>query len=94
MLSERERQVLGEIERTVTASDPALASLLGASRPPRAFNWNRIAYDAVTVLAVLSAMLCIALGAFGAGMVATLFAMVVLSVRRLRFPKNPVPRPR
>jgi Protein of unknown function (DUF3040) len=90
MLSEPEQRVLHEIERTIVASDPGLASLLTTRRASGTGRGARIAHDAVFVLAGMLGLLCLALGAIGSGMVALLFAAVVLEVRRARFPVTPV----
>jgi hypothetical protein len=86
MLSEPEQRVLHEIERTIVASDPGLASLLTTRKTSGTGRGVKIAHDAVFALSAMLGLLCLALGAIGSGMVALLFAAVVLEVRRTRFP--------
>jgi hypothetical protein len=86
MLSEPEQRVLHEIERTIVASDPGLASLLTTRKASGTGRGARIAHDAVFALSAMLGLLCLALGAIGSGMVALLFSAVVLEVRRARFP--------
>jgi hypothetical protein len=85
MLSEPEQRVLHEIEQTLAASDPGLASLLSTRRAGGPGRVARVAHDVVFVLAAVSGLLCLVLGQIGSGMVALLFAVVVLEVRRARF---------
>ncbi|HEX4247377.1 MAG TPA: DUF3040 domain-containing protein [Pseudonocardia sp.] len=90
MLSEPEQRVLHEIERTIVASDPELASLLTTRKDAGTGRGLKIAHDAVFVLSAMLGLLCLALGQIGSGMVALLFAAVVLEVRRARFPVSAV----
>lgn len=92
MLSEREQQALGEIERTISVTDPRLAALLRSTRTGRRVHWARLAHDLVIVVSVLSAILCIAVAQVGAGLIALLFAAVVLAVRQLRFANGKEPK--
>ena len=90
MLSERERQALVEIEQSIAASDPRLAAMLSTSRGRQRERvaWSRLAHDLVMTLAIVSAVLCVALGEGSAGMVAAIFAVVVLMARRVKFPPD------
>jgi hypothetical protein len=90
MLSEEERQALQEIELGATAADPGFAALL-SPKSSRIVRRTRMVYDAVAVLSTLLAMVCLPLGAIGGGFTALLFAMVVITVRRRRFPTAPTP---
>lgn len=92
VLSEREQQALREIERAISADDPRLASALRRSRTSTSAWWMRLAHDAVAALAVLLAVLCIALGEVGPGFASGLFAVVVIVVRRRRFPPRAIRR--
>jgi hypothetical protein len=85
MLSEPEQRVLHEIEQTLVASDPGLASLLTTRRAGGPGRVARAAHDVVFVLAAVLGLLCLVLGQIGSGMVALLFAVLVLEVRRARF---------
>jgi hypothetical protein len=91
MLSEREQQALGEIERTISTTDPRLAALLRSSRAGQRLDWARLAHDLVIVVSVLSAVLCIVVAEVGAALIALLFAAVVLAVRWRRFVKTNEP---
>lgn len=96
MLSERERQALDEIERTISRSDPRLAQMLGRARTDRVARRYRWAHDVVAVVAMLSGVLCLCLGQIGAGLTAVAFAAIVVLVRRARFapPERPASGPR
>jgi len=89
MLSEPEQRVLHEIERTIVASDPGLATLLTARRAGGPGRGARIAYDVVWVLSALLGVLCLVLGQIGPGLGAVVFAALVLELRRMRFPTVP-----
>ena len=60
MLSERERRVLGDIERELCSTDPRLARALRGDAAERA-RWTRTACSVVGVVASLSALVCVAL---------------------------------
>ncbi|MCU1653421.1 MAG: hypothetical protein QOI50_5054 [Pseudonocardiales bacterium] len=85
MLSEPEQRVLHEIEQTLVASDPGLASLLANRRAGEPGRVARVVHDVVFVVAAVLGLLCLVLGQIGSGMVALLFAVLVLEVRRARF---------
>jgi len=84
MLSEHERKALREIELTVASDDPAFAAML-SPRSNRAIRRMRWAYDFVAGLSVLLMVVCFPLGQVGAGFVALLFAVLVITLRRRRF---------
>lgn len=86
VLSEREQQALREIERAISTDDPRLASALRRSRLSTSAWWTRLVHDAVAVFAALLAVLCVVLGEVGPGFAAGLFAAIVFTVRRRRFP--------
>lgn len=90
MLSDEERRALREIELMAAATDPGFAALLspGSSHIVRR---TRRVYDAVSVFSVVLALVCLPLGAVGGGFTALLFAIVVATVRRRRFPSSPAP---
>ena len=89
MLSEPERQALREIERELSAEAPELAARLVKDLPRRPSRGDRLAHDAVAILAAVLAILCFALDVFLAGLVSTLFALDVLLIRYLRFSQGP-----
>jgi Protein of unknown function (DUF3040) len=92
MLNEHERRALREIELTVASDDPALAALF-SPRSDRARYWQRLAYDLVAALSIVLGLVCIPLGQVGAGFVALVFAALVISIRRRRFPGYKIRRP-
>jgi hypothetical protein len=79
LLSDRERRVLREVEQAIAAEDPKLAARL--RRWPA--NRRRGPGAAVIVLLAGVAVLCLALSAVPAGLLAGTLA-VVLAVRRRR----------
>jgi hypothetical protein len=91
MLSDEERRALQEIELMASAADPGFAALLSPGSSSRVMRRTRIVYDAVAALSVVLALVCLPLGAVGGGFTALLFAMVVITVRRRRFPSAPAP---
>jgi hypothetical protein len=83
ILSERERRMLVEIERQLTATDPQLARTMRlGTRSTTA--WSRRACDSVTAIAWLSALLCAALFLIGPAVVA---ALIVTASHHLRTPR-------
>lgn len=97
MLSESERRALDEIELTLASNDPSFAQMLGDPATSRASRRARLVYDAVAVFSMLLGVGCVALGQIGAGLVAMIFAAVVVMARRARFPllaeQPPLARP-
>jgi Protein of unknown function (DUF3040) len=91
MLTEREQRTLREIERGLSADAPDLVATMRARRLRRPTQGVRLTYDAVAVIAALSAIACFVLGVVGAGLVAALFAAAVVQVRCLRFPPRADP---
>ena len=73
ILNERERRMLAEIERQLTAADPHLARTMRLGTP-RTTTWTRRACDSFTALACLSALLLAALFLIGPALVAALLA--------------------
>src|SRR3954451_22129589 len=68
ILSEREQRVLAETARQLAATDPRFARAMRRGTPS-ATVWTRTGCAAVTVLACLSALLCVALSLIGPGIV-------------------------
>ncbi|MCE0765999.1 DUF3040 domain-containing protein [Pseudonocardia kujensis] len=80
MLSERELRVLREIEQHTAREDPRFATSM--RRPLTAWQSQLAAcYDALSVVAVLTAVLCLLLGLLGAGLTAALLAVGATVVR-------------
>jgi hypothetical protein len=73
ILSERERRILVEIERQLAVTDPRFARVMRHGTWS-ATAWTRRGCDSVTVLALLSALLCAALSLIGPVAVAVLLA--------------------
>jgi hypothetical protein len=80
MLSERERRALQEIEHRVAETDPRFAAAMRRPMPAREYRAAH-PYDAVIVVAVLSAVLCLELSVNGAAVVAAVLAAVTFFLR-------------
>ncbi len=85
MLSERERQVLEEMEREVSARDPRLAASLQATAAERATRSDRWPYTAVVVVAWTLAAVCLLLGLAGAVIAAGALGGIAFGLRRWWF---------
>lgn len=85
MLSERERQVLEQMERDVSATDPRLAASLQATTAKRATWSDQWPYTAVIVIAWTLAAVCMLLGLAGAVIAAGTLGAVAFGLRRWRF---------
>jgi Protein of unknown function (DUF3040) len=85
MLSRREGEALREIERMLSADGPGLEVLLRTQRTDRWWRRVRRVHDLVIAISVLLAVLCLALGQIGAGLVSVVFAAAVVQLRYWRF---------
>ena len=85
MLSERERQVLEEMEREVSAADPRLAESLQATTAKRESRPDRWAYNAVIAIAWTVAAACLLLGLAGGVIAAGAVGALAFALRRRRF---------
>jgi Protein of unknown function (DUF3040) len=83
MLSERESHALRQIEQAMRADAPGLAGALMRMEPGPA--WYRRRHDALVLVTAVASMLCLAVGAVGAAVVALLFAVTVAHLRSWRF---------
>ncbi|HEY2202883.1 MAG TPA: DUF3040 domain-containing protein [Pseudonocardia sp.] len=83
MLSGREGAELREIEAVLRADDPGLDLRMRAHRARRWWPAGRW-HTALSVVSALSAVLCLALGQIGAGLVGVLFAVAVFELRGWR----------
>lgn len=96
MLSDSERRALDEIELTLASNDPGFAQMLGNPATSRVSRRARLVYNALAVFSVLLGVGCVVLGQVGAGLIALIFAVAVVQVRRARFPmlieQPPMPR--
>jgi hypothetical protein len=86
MLSERERRALQEIEQRTSDEDPRFAASMQRPLSDRAYRWGHLGYDAIIVIAALSAALCLELSANGAGLAVAALAAVTFHLRTQRFP--------
>jgi hypothetical protein len=86
VLSERERQVLEEIEREVAADDPRLAASLRTPGAAAAAPHDRWPYTAAVVAAWALVVTCLLLGLPAAMLGAAALAMLAVAVRRWQFP--------
>jgi hypothetical protein len=80
ILTEREQRILAETGRQLAATDPRFARAMrrGASS---ATVWTRTGCAAVTVLACLSAVLCVALSLIGPAIVAVMLGIATHYLR-------------
>ena len=93
VLSEGERQVLAHLETELCREDPLLAVALLRMSPPQPGRQVRIAYDTVTALALIEAMLCLVLAQNGTGPACLLAAGLAAAARMVRVHRFP-PHPR
>ena len=82
MLSEREARALRQIEQQLAADDPRLAARMSRALPGRPWRWPRNFHNLVIAAVLLSAVVCLAVGAVGAGLATALFAVALLWARR------------
>ena len=82
MLNEREARALREIEQQLAADDPRLAARMSRALPGRPSRWRRNLQISVIAAVLLSAVVCLAVGAVGAGLMTALFAVALLWARR------------
>jgi len=82
VLSEREARALRQIEQQLAAEDPRLAARMSRALPSRPSRWPRTLQNSVIAAVLLSAVVCLAVGAVGAGLAAALFASALLWARR------------
>ena len=84
MLSEREIRALQKIEQQISEEDPRFAATMRRPLPSRRYRLV-FPYDAIIVVAALSAVLCLALSAVGSGVVAALLAAATFYLRPRHF---------
>ena len=82
MLSEREARALRQIEQQLAADDPRFASRISRALPGRPSRWPRKLQIPVITVMLLSAVLCLAIGAVSAGLNTALFAGALIWARR------------
>ena len=82
MLSEREARALRQIEQQLAADAPRLAARMSRALPGRPSRWPRNVQNPVIAAVLLSAVVCLAVGAVGAGLAAALFAGALVWARR------------
>ena len=81
MLSEREARALRQIEQQLAADDPRLAARMSRALPGRPSLWPRNVQNPMIAAVLLSAVVCLAVGAVGAGLAAALFAGALVWAR-------------
>ena len=81
MLSEREARALRQIEQQLAADAPRLAARMSRELPGKPSRWPWKLQDAVITAVLLSAVVCLAVGAVGAGLAAALFAGALVWAR-------------
>ncbi len=82
MLSEREAKALRLIEQQLAVDDPGLAARLSQALPGQPSRWSLRLQDSLITAVLLSAVLCLAVGAVGAGLAAALFGSALVWARR------------
>jgi hypothetical protein len=82
VLSEREAKALRQIEQKLTADAPGLAARMSRELPGKPSRWPRKFQNAVVAAVLLSAVVCLAVGAVGAGLWAALCGGVLVWARR------------
>jgi hypothetical protein len=82
MLSEQEARALREIELQLAVDAPGLAARLSHALPAQRSLWPEKFHNPLIAAVLLSAVLCLALGAVGAGLAAALFACALVWARR------------
>jgi hypothetical protein len=80
ILNERQQRILAEIGRQLATTDLRFARAMRRGTPS-ATVWTRTGCAAVTVLACLSALLCVALSLIGPAIVAVMLATVTHYLR-------------
>ena len=82
MLNEREARALRQIEQQLAADEPRLAARMSRALPGRPSRWLQNLQIRVIAAVLLSAVVCLAVGAVVAGLAAALFAGVLVWARR------------
>ncbi len=82
VLSEREARALRQIEQQLAADAPRLAARMSRELPGKPSRWPWKLQNAVITAVLLSAVVCLAVGAVGAGLATALFAGALVWVRR------------
>jgi hypothetical protein len=81
MLSERDVQVLRQIELGLTTQDPGFAEFMAWETWPNPPGGRRLLTLAVLLGSALLATVCVLLAQVGAGLIAALFAVAVFALR-------------
>jgi hypothetical protein len=82
VLSEREARALRQIEQQLAADEPRLAPRMSRALPGPPSRWLRNLQIPVIAAVLVSAVVCLAVGAVGAGLAAALFAGALVWARR------------
>jgi hypothetical protein len=82
VLSEREARALRQIEQQLAADAPRLAARMSRELPGKPSQWPSRLQNAAIAAVLLAAVVCLAVGAVGAGLAAALYACVLVWARR------------
>jgi hypothetical protein len=82
VFSEQEARALRQIEQQLAADAPRLAAMMSRELPGKRSRWPRKFQNAGIAAVLLSAVVCLAVGAVGAGLAAALFGGALLWARR------------
>jgi hypothetical protein len=93
VLSEREARALRQIEQQLAADAPRLAARMARELPRKPSRWPRRFQNAGIAAVLLSAVVCLTVGAVGAGLAAALFGGALVWARR-SLARGDVPLPR
>lgn len=93
MLSEREVRALRQIEQQLAADAPRLAARMSRELPGKPSRWPWKLQNAVIAGVLLTTVVCLAVGAVAAGLMAALFASALVWGRRF-LARGVVPLPR
>lgn len=83
-MSGREERALDEIEQQLASEDPRFAASMRRTPTKGAYRRHQRGYDAIIVIAALSAALCWGLSATGAGLTAAVLALLTFYLRPRR----------
>jgi hypothetical protein len=82
VLSEREARALRQIEQQLAADAPGLAARMSRELPGKPSRWPWRLQNAAIVAVLLSAVVCLSVGAVGAGLAAASYAGALVWARR------------
>jgi hypothetical protein len=93
VLSEQEARALRQIEQQLAADAPMLAARMSRELPGKPSPWPWRLQNAAITAVLLAAVVCLAVGAVGAGLMAALYAYALIWARQfLTRGAGPLPR--